>query len=295
MPIYDKDGRRLFHAYDLTGNELLKTYDKDGVEIQIGEVDYDNYSYTQYCKVTLGQMQGFDIYAGVIFQYRANSSINNIMCTIDAENSSIIQNNISCVSAHGDSASFSKEFYNENDEFPLIYVTADTTPTIYVNRVTETTSQLIRTYEFPIAKTGYSVSHAYDEDNKIMYMLGYTEQNYLSDNGGSNKTLVSLWDMDNLTDNGDGTFTPDFIRSYEIPFIYCMQGQQFKDGMIWTSSGYVNHAGYVYALKPDDGTILHTIDLETTTEVEGISFISDRDMVVGLQGGTYRKYTFATA
>lgn len=290
MGIYNIYGVTVTDIYNASGGLLGYAYDVDQ-ELLCG-VEYDQYTVDSYCSVSLGQMQGFDIYSGVIFQYRANSSIHDVMCTIDVATSSIIQNNIPCVSAHGDSASFSREFYNDNDEFPLIYVSADTTPTVYVNRVTRTSSALIKTFSFPIAYTGYSCSHAYDEDEKIMYILGYTEDDYLSDDGGNNKTLVSIWDMDDLTDNGDGTYTPAFISSYEIPFIYCMQGLQFKDDMIWVSSGYVSHAGYVYALKPDGGAILHTIDLETTTEVEGIAFINDRELVVSLQGGTYRKYTF---
>ena len=176
-----------------------------------------------------------------------------------------------------------------------MYVTADTNPAkVYINRVTTTSSQLIKTLTFPLEKTGYYAGASIDFENHILYMLGYSEQNYQTDDGGNNKTVISKWDLSNLTDNGDNTFTPEFISSYERPFIYVMQGQQFHDGMIWVASGGTNVRGYVYALDPSDGSLLYTIDTNTTTELEGIAFISYKEMVFGLQGGVYKKVTFAT-
>ena len=144
-------------------------------------------------------------------------------------------------------------------------------------------------------KTGYYAAACCDFENDIIYMVGYSEQNYQTDDGGANKTVISKWDMSNLTNNGDSTYTPSFISSYEREFIRIMQGQQFFDGMLWISSGGTNIHGYVYALKADDGTLLYTVDTNTTTEVEGIAFISYNEMVFGLQGGTYKKVTFAEA
>lgn len=298
MAIYDSNGNQLYRAYDASGTSLEKAYDADGNLIFASDIDYTNYSISDYCSVSLSPMQGFDIYNGVIFQFIANNSnVSNRMATVNAQTSTIINSNISAVSGHGDVATFSKEFYSESDQYPLIYVSSDSNPTnIYVNRVTTDSSQLIKTLYFPtIAQTGYNTGHCYDEDNKVLYILGYTMPNsWNTDQGGANKVLVSKWDMDELTDNGDNTFTPSFISSYEIPFIYVMQGQQWHDGMIWVANGGTNVRGYVYALDPVTGEILYTIDTGTTTELEGIAFISDAEMVFGLQGGSYKKVTFAT-
>lgn len=295
MAIYKKNGDSIAVVYDAGGNLISQAYDINENPLLSG-VDYSQYTVSAYCSVSdIGQMQGFDIYNGTIFQFIASTSVSNVMCTIDADTSTVIQNGITAISEHGDSASFSNEKYTESDSVPLLYVTADANPAkVYVNRVTTTTSELIKTLYFPLAQTGYYAAHAYDENNSIMYMIGYTEQNYLTDNNGSNKTLVSKWDMSQLTQNQDGTYTPSYVDSYEIPFIYCTQGQQYHDGMIWVASGYVGASqSYIYALNPVDGTLLYTIDLDTTTEVEGLSFISNTEMVVGLSGGLYQKYTFA--
>lgn len=293
MSIYNKSATQLWSAYGINGSVLATAYNVDG-EVVFGSVDYSTYSYAPYCSVSVANMQGFDIKNGIIFQFRAGSSVSNTMCTINASNASIIQNGITASSDHGDSASFS-ESYVSGDAYPLIYVTSDTNPAkVYINRVTQTSATLYKTLSFPLDKTGYYAAAAVDFTNDILYMVGYSEQNYLTDDSGNNKTVISKWDLSNLTDNGDSTYTPLFVSSLQRTFIYCTQGQQYHDGMIWTASGYTGSSNsYIYALNPSTGETLHTVDLQTTTEVEGLSFISTNEMVVGLQGGTYRKYTFA--
>ena len=113
--------------------------------------------------------------------------------------------------------------------------------------------------------------------------------------GGTNKTLVSKWDMSTLTDNGDGTFTPQYISSYQIPFIYVMQGIRFYQGLIWIPSGYGGSQCYLYAINPANGTYVYTYDLNTTIEVEGTAFISATQMLVGFQGIRFDLYTFGEA
>ena len=109
-----------------------------------------------------------------------------------------------------------------------------------------------------------------------MYMVGYTEDNYSTDDDGANKTLVSLWDMTNLTDNGDGTFTPAFISSYERPYIYVMQDAKFHDGYLWLASGWWDsYVSCIFAMRPADGVIDYTIMLNDAEEIEAIAWAYD--------------------
>ena len=296
MAIYNVNGNVLSNIYAVDGSNLQNAFNINGESVYSGGIDYSNYEITDYCAVSLSPTQGFDIYNGIIFQFMANASnVSNRMATINAGTSTIINNNVSAISDHGDSASFSSEFYAAGDAYPLIYVTSDTNPAkVYINRVTTTSSQLIKTLSFPLNKTGYYAAACCDFANNILYMIGYSEENYQTDDGGNNKAIISKWDLSNLTDNGDDTYTPAYVSSVERPFIYVMQGQQFHDGLLWISSGATNTRGYVYALNPSNGNLLYTVDTNTTTELEGIAFLSDAEMVFGLQGGTYKKVTFAT-
>lgn len=298
MAVYKIDGTAISTLYNIANSPLSVAYDVQNNVVfnQEGpQCDYSRYTKANYCTVSLSPTQGFDIYNGIIFQFMANNSISNRMATINASTSTILNNNISAVSDHGDSASFSAEFYDSADEYPLLYVTADTNPAkVYINRVTPSSSQLIKTLSFPIDKAGYYSALCLDTANNIAYMVGYSEQNYLTDGGGTNKTVISKWDLSNLTENQDGSFTPEYISGIQRPFIYVMQGQQYHDGMLWISSGGTNVRGYVYALDPDTGELLYTVDTESTTELEGLSFLSLNEMVYGLQGGRYYLVTFAT-
>lgn len=291
MAVYDVDGHSIQNLYKINSDQLSIAYSKNGDVVFTGQptVDYDNYAMESLYTLSAlsSHTQGFDIHDGVICAFRAD----DLMYLFDYSNGSTISSGITAKSGHGDSASFSNEFYDVEDEFPLIYVTSDKTPAeIYVNRITRTNSTLIRTLLFPIEKAGYYAAAVVD--GSIIYLLGYSEQNYQTDNSGSNKTIISKWNLQNLSDNGDGTYTPEFISSYKRPFIYVMQGMTYHDGMIWIGSGYGSpNPSHIYAMNPTNGVILHDITLPNTVEIEGVSFV-ENDLVVLQWGGVFSKYVF---
>lgn len=297
MAVYNINGNVLSELYDKDGMPISSAYDIDGKPIFNGSgIDYNIYTVqTSYLNSGVANDQGFDVYGGYIFQFRAGGTgdaSGNRVAVIDLSTGSVV-NQFAITADHGDSAYFSKQFYSPSDQFPLIYVSADTSPYVYINRVTTSSATLIQTLKFDYAVAGYNPNCAFDEANQIMYMVGTTENNWQSDMGGLNKTLVSKWDASSLINNGDGTYTPTFISSYQIPFIYVMQGIRFYDGMIWIPSGYGGSQSYIYVIDPADGTYLYTFDLNTTAEVEGTAFISANQMLVGFGGGRYDLYTFA--
>jgi hypothetical protein len=297
--IYDVEGTNILSAYDVNEETLSQAYSIDGESVFPDNINYDRYMFEDYINASVQNMQGFDTHNGYIFQMRATlGGMENLMALVRMSDGVVVDGNMNIYSGHGGSVSFSKEYYELNDLFPLLYVSTQYVPcTIYINRVNTSYTMLVKTLVFPLDKSGYYADQAYDLENNILYTVGYTENSYESSQSGANKVIISAWDMNNLTDNGDGTFTPAYISSVEREFIYTMQGKQFHDGMIWVGSGYytASTSSYIYAISPVDGSILHTIDLETNTEVEGMSFISRNEMIVGLQGGTYKKCTFATA
>lgn len=294
--IYNIQGNIICSAYDVDGDSISTAYDVAGELIWdsgSSVVDYDNYTLSDSFNISISSTQGLAVHDNVLFQFRASgTSVRNLVSLFDLTDKSTIISNMTINSEHGDSASFSNEYYANGDEFPLIYVTADTTPAkLYVDRVSRTEATLVKTLVFP-SSAGYWGAGAFDFENNICYILAYKIQSYTS--ATNNATVVSKWDLSNLTDNGDGTYTPAFISQFECDFIYCMQGLEYHDGMIWVTSGNGGQQSYVYAISPTDGSLLHTIDLNTTTEVEGCAFLSDTQVLVGFQRGSYRIYTFAT-
>jgi hypothetical protein len=181
-------------------------------------------------------------------------------------------------SGHGDTMDFSNEFYDSNDEFPLAYITADTNPaTVYVVRITRSATTLIRTLYFDdITKTGYYSGHCIDPNTNILYMVGYLQNSYTE--ATDNKMIVSSWDLNNLTDNEDDTYTPEYIESFNVPFMKTVQGQKFFDNKLWllsSPSGTFNTV--IYIVDPFKKKIVTTMsnfptDLKNT-ECEDISFV----------------------
>lgn len=303
MSVYNVNGLAITNAYDKSGSALSGVYEINGDYIPFAlPLDYSSYTTTDLFTYVANGFNGFDVYGSVIAQLMANDKV----YLFDLSDHSAIATALTIESDHGDSASFSKEKLYASDEFPLLYVTSDSNPAkVYINRITRTGTSLVKTLTFPLDKAGYYAAHAYDEVHQILYMVGYSEQNFTSDDGGNNKTVVSKWDMSNLVDNGNGTFTPTYISRYERAFIYVMQGQQFFDGYIWISSGYNNGGSqHIYAMNPTDGTIEHTITLDDTIEVEGLAWVYDESenkywMLVGQQNGAsginYSRIDFASA
>lgn len=303
--VYDIDGNTVSELYNSDGDGISSAYDKSGNVVfntqPTPAVDYDDYTISSFRNITVANCQGIAVYNNILFQFRGSSSVNDLVCIYDLTDGSTIYSNLTIDSDHGDSATFSNEFYDQNDEFPLLYVTADTTPAIiYINRVTRNSATLIKTLKFPDS-AGYYGAGAFDFANNICYLLAYKKNNYQTSDSGTNTTVVSKWDLSNLTDNGDGTYTPAYISQYERAFIYVMQGLTYHDGYIWICSGYnTGVVSHIYAMQPETGVIDHTITMDDTTELEGIQFIYDSESesyyaFVGQQGGKYKKITFGTS
>lgn len=291
--IYDKQGNVLPSAYDINGNDLVSAYDIEGMVVyQKGtNFDYDDYTVSDVLfQLSGSSFQGFAYHGGIIAQFQADDKVR--LVSINGES---ITSQMYCKSYHGQSAFFMNEYYQQDDEFPLICVMGSYVNS-WINRITRTGTTLIKTLYIPTTAEngGYKLGNAYNSENGHMFTLGYTNQNYQTDDGGTNKLILAEWDLSDLTDNGDDTYTPRLIGTKQHDFIVCIQGSCFYGGMIWATSGIGGSASHVYAFDPATFEILHTITL-SNTEVEGCAWIGDDYLLVGQNpsGISYRKVTFA--
>jgi hypothetical protein len=235
-------------------------------------------------------MEGGAIYNGKLFQAWAF----NMMQVYDLGSKTLV-GTFSATISHGDCLEFSNEFYDENDDYPLLYATADTTPaTVYVLRVTTSSASLVRTLVFP-QSAGYYGGHALDNDNKILYLIAYSDENY-STAENDNHIIITAWDLNNLTDNGDSTYTPALIKTFTLPFIYTCQDQTFINGRIFVLSShtYAVQPTRIYVIDPVAEIVTNIItDMYPSilsTEAEVISFIeadNGYNLFVGANNGYY--------
>lgn len=221
------------------------------------------------------EVQGTAIYGGTIFQLYSN----DVLLLIDMTTNEKTQ--LSITSGHGNTIDFSNEFYDENDEFPLAYITPLTNPaTVYVTRITRSATTLIRTLAFPLDKTGYYAGHAVDAKNNVLYQVGY-KNNSVSSAANDNHLIVSKWDLSALTNNGDSTYTPGFVSSFDAPFYSTLQGQCFLNGKIVciSSPGRDNVPTRIIFIDPRIQQITSVMNEFPSTikyvETEGIAFVPE--------------------
>lgn len=299
MAIYNSHNKETANAYTYSGNRMaVSVYATDGDTVRIIDSEvYSNPLIETYFTLSVFPMQAFDVFNGKVFQFKAGGSnnIENEMDVIDISTMTKISTSVSVESGHGNSASFSDEYYAPGDAFPLLYVSHGGNPAeVHVNRVTVNSAQCIKTYKFPMHLTGYYSEAAVDSANEVIYMIGSSKNEIMTDDG-INKTIISKWDYSNATLNDDDTYTPDFVSILETDFFAVHQGLTFHNGYVWMISwDYNKQSNYIIVLNPENGAIIQIIDLNISSECEGIAFISANEAIVGVQGGEYKKVTFAT-
>lgn len=300
MAIYNAEGTQLFACYNADGETIDVAYNADGDAVFYSALpDYDRYTIEDYRTFSFTNMQAFDIYKNFLWQLRASSV--NIGNVYNLKTLQPIATDVQIASGHGNTASFSNEFYDENDILPLFYCCNgidspnNRVPTsVTINRVTTSGATLIKTLLFRHPIDVYWGYACFDFENNIAYTVGLSMPSFTSDYSGDNKTVITKWDMSNLTDNGDGTYDATYISHYMIDFIYVMQGMQFRNGIIWISSGYNNttYPQMVYGVDAETGEIVHSIATGITAEIEGIAWLDDFHLVAGFMSGNYKLITF---
>lgn len=150
------------------------------------------------------------------------------------------------MSGHGNSISFSDEFYDEADTFPLAYVTPEVTTggmqLFYVLRLTTTGASLVRTIAVPTANCGYFANSVVDPQKNILYLNGYTFNTYRDAvvSGEDNLMRITAWDLNDLTVEGE-YYRPAFIKEFKIPFISTHQGHAFFDNKIFSVKSEISN------------------------------------------------------
>lgn len=293
--VYDVNGISASDVYAMSGSGLLSAYDASGREVYSNRPDYTNYSFTQkWASKNITPAQGFDVYDGKVFWIKkdGNTTIPADCYVFNLSDGSYALNSqyITMYSGHGNNLSF---------DFPTIYATTAYQPSnVYVNTMT---NDFVATLAKTLLINDGSVNcdACVDETDKtILWTLGHTA-------GSSDLSapyLISKWDLSNLTDNGDGSYTPARISSVESPqpsTSFYFQGVRMHDGLLWYANGNGTGRSYIYAVNPTTGEREYTIDLETNAEPEGLAWVSDNNAVggfalyVGFAGMMMRKYVFA--
>lgn len=299
MAIYDTNGNSLNTAYGTSGASLDKAYDINGIEVfsAIAPLpDYNNYSYVQMWRAfpAVNYAQGFDVYDNKVFWVSKsdNSTISADCYVLNLSDGlqALDVEPVTVYSYHGNNVSIN---------YPKVYFTTGYSPSsVYVNEMSSDFKTFALTQTLIINDGTVNCDACLDESDKtIMWTLGHTA-------GSSDPSApfrISKWDLTDLTDNGDGTYTPKLLQTVDTPqssSSFYIQGCKSHDGLLWYANGIGTTNSYVRALNPNTGEELYTIDCNTTNEPEGLSWVEDDNVIggyvlyVGFAAMVMRKYTF---
>lgn len=176
-----------------------------------------------------GWPQGMAIHNGIIAQFC--SAPDDSMHLIDLSDGTVIATLTDTHSGHGNTAVFSDEYYDANDEFPLCYVSTGTVCNVV--RIERTGVTLIRSINTDdIEHSGYQVSYTIDKATNTLWGIGYYVNNWQQRDG--NHMLFSQWDLSNMTEVESGVFKPAYIGGFTMPYIGgAVQGIRFFNNRLW--------------------------------------------------------------
>lgn len=293
MPAYDISGEPAVVMYDIHGNVVTKGYNMFGDPVASSAADYTTYTFeNQWGSKGMLYTQGFAIRDDKVYWVSQRADTEDpITCYVFnlSDGSQALETEyISIYGGHGNNLEF--------DGDTLYVSSAYTYPRVYVNDMTDDQASL----EMVLILDDGSIDNdvCLDENDKsIMWSIGHSDR-------VANRNapfIISKWNLNNLIDNGD-TYSPELLQSVysSQPDSPYFQGIKMHDGLLWYSSGYNgdDSQAYIYAIDPDTGARVYTIDCETTTEPEGIEWYPDPyahggyALYVGFQRMVLRKYTF---
>lgn len=190
--------------------------------------------------------QGCAYDEGVVFQGYSDNGLE----LIDYADGTIIAN-FTTDTEHTNSIGFLKEKYDPSDEFHMAIIADGMSNRCRKARITRSSYTSLQTIVFPVATAGYYISTMVDALNDELYTIGYTENSYTSDPYGTNRMIFCRWNLNNMTDNGDSTYTPELLESFTTPFIYVLQGPCFYNGKLFViSSASLSTDTIMYVIDP---------------------------------------------
>lgn len=231
--------------------------------------------------------QGFSYDNGVIFQGYSDNGLE----LIDFSDGSIIAN-FTTDTEHTNAIGFLKEKYSPSDEFHMAIIADGMSNRCRKARITRTSYTTLQTITFPVATAGHYISTMVDAINDELYTIGYTENSYTDDPTGTNRMIFCRWNLNNMTDNGDSTYTPELLDTFTTPFIYVLQGPCFYNGKLFViSSAYSDTDTIMYVIDPIAKRISSIFENFPggikTIETEGIAFFTWNGEDVGLVKTNY--------
>lgn len=234
----------------------------------------------------LNNSQGLAIYGNTLFQICDSGNNAKYIDLVNLETGAITEITADSAMGHGDSAFFLDEFYDQSDEYPLLCIGSN------VFRINNGNATIVRHFNLT-NDAGYMVKTCYDKNANCLLGVGYSNNDFETD-ANNNKTIISAYNLNKLTEVSTDVYAPELIFSYELPFIYCVQSVKFYNGLIIALSSYdINvQKSWIYFINPYTRQITAIIkDLPyylRERELEGVDIINDEWLLVSTRQRYFR-------
>jgi hypothetical protein len=168
---------------------------------------------------------------------------------------------------HCNNANFGNEFYDEDDLFPLLYVSNESinVHNVHVLRVSggignlEFTHVQTITWDEPAECEVYYPNVIVDSENRIIYQTGYSTNSY--GRNPATKIKVFGYPLPLLSAGDVALHTGNAINAFEIASFSALQACVVQNGIIYMISGQYAERG-IRAVNPCSGNIDSYINLE---------------------------------
>ena len=240
---------------------MLKADDNTGKRIILATNRIPITMYMQQpASSTTDSRQGAVCYDSILFQFHNN---NKIIDVIDLKNQKKLQE-ISypeTTANHANNAVFGIERYAAGDRFPLLYLSRNKNNGIYIYRITGTDGnfslQKVQTFDINATTDSYYYPDAMiDCEGGYMWFVGYTKDNWQTDDGSGNN-LVKYAKM-RLPKLAEGNLTLSFsnaLQVFTIPWTYATQGSVFYNGKIHQMFGITGGTNRYRIINTETGKI----------------------------------------
>lgn len=244
-----------------------------GQKLDVSKKFYIPLYYMSFKITSSNSVQGGAVYGDYYIQFTDKQSSFTV---IDLKNRKVVQDTVLTPvdTYHCNNVNFSDVFYDENDVFPLLYVSmeniAEHKVLVYrlVGNVGEIALQLIQTITFdaPESCNVYYPNACIDNDNGLLIQIGYTTNSYQKSD--TNKIIFNIFNLPNLSNSNISLPDNEKINSFTLPSLHATQGSFVLDGKIYQVYGITDEK-WIKVIDISTGKIVTSIDLNNQNTILG--------------------------
>lgn len=265
-----------------------KSTDKRNIRKNICEKDVSFTHLGKYVSGLTSSRQGAAIYGNYLVQahHPAGYSIFDIPSRVALKTGRLqpaADNN------HANNLCFSDRFFDESDQFPLLYVSENHTSCIAVNRLASFDSEfeLVQHITLP-EKIGYYLNAVFDFSQHYIYTVCFRDKNWRTSENG-NHLIVSKLRLPGIIE-GD-VVIDNVIEQFDLPFRTAIQGAFFTNGLIVHGFGInANDDDGLLVIDPHKKCVVREIKTHDIfqDEIEGVSPYGNSILVTIQHGDVYQ-------